>query len=69
MMVELGYQATVVGVAKMYAPICGTLVIDDADAHLSDAVEAMGMRCVVTNTVMNNREISKQLAKIIIGAD
>ena len=69
MMVELGYQATVVGVAKLYAPICGTLFIDNADAHLADAVEDQGMRCVVTNTVMSNREISKRLAQIIIGKD
>jgi LPPG:FO 2-phospho-L-lactate transferase len=66
MMVELGHQATVVGVAKMYAPICGTLVIDNADAHLSDAVESQGLHCVVTNSVMSNRKIAKQLAQITI---
>lgn len=68
MMVELGHQATVAGVAKMYAPICGTLIIDTADAHLAGAVEAQGMRCVVTNTVMSNREIAKQLSQITLGA-
>lgn len=68
MMTELGYQATVVGVAKMYAPICATLLIDDADAHLSAAVEAQGMRCVVTNTVMSNGEVTKRLAQTTIGA-
>ena len=68
MMVELGHQATVVGVAKMYAPICGTLVVDNADAHLAGEVEAQGMRCVVTNTVMSDRHIAKQLAQITLGA-
>ncbi|MEO5974231.1 MAG: 2-phospho-L-lactate transferase [Ilumatobacteraceae bacterium] len=68
MMVELGHQATVVGVAKMYAPICATLLIDNADAHLAQAVEAQGMRCVVTNTVMSNSGIAKRLAQITIGA-
>ncbi len=68
MMVELGHQATVVGVAKIYAPICGTLIIDTADAHLADAVEAQGMRCVVTKTVMSSSEVAKQLAQITIGA-
>lgn len=68
MMVELGHQATVVGVAKMYAPICGTLIIDAADAHLADAVEAQGMRCVVTETVMSTSKIAEQLAQITIGA-
>ncbi|MEO8363819.1 MAG: 2-phospho-L-lactate transferase [Ilumatobacteraceae bacterium] len=68
MMVELGHQATVVGVAKLYAPICGTLVIDTADAHLASQVEAQDMRCIVTNTVMSDRQIAKQLAEITIGA-
>jgi len=62
MMVELGHQSTVVGVAKMYASICGTLIIDEADAHLADSIEAQGMRCVVTNTVMSTRDLARQLA-------
>lgn len=68
MMTELGHQATVVGVAKIYAPICGTLVIDSSDAHLASAVEAQGMRCVVTNTVMSTPEIAGQLARVTLGA-
>jgi len=68
MMVELGLQATVVGVAKMYAPICGTLVIDEADAHLADSIEAQGMRCVVTNTVMSTRDLASQLAHTTLEA-
>lgn len=68
MMAELGHQATVVGVAKMYAPICGTLVIDAADEHLTNEVEAQGMRCVVTTTVMSTAEIAQQLARTTLGA-
>lgn len=68
LMAELGHQATVVGVAKMYAPICGTLIIDTADAHLASAVEAQGMRCVVTKTVMNTPEIAEQLAQVTLGS-
>lgn len=68
MMTELGHQATVIGVAKMYAPICGTLVIDAADEHLANEVEAQGMRCVVTTTVMSTAEIAQQLARTTLGA-
>ncbi|MHB1090966.1 MAG: 2-phospho-L-lactate transferase [Ilumatobacteraceae bacterium] len=68
MMSELGHQATVVGVAKMYAPVCGTLIIDTADAHLASTVEAQGMRCVVTNTIMRTSEVAEQLARITLGA-
>ena len=66
MMVELGHQASVVGVAKMYAPICGTLIIDSADDHLASAVEAQGMRCVVANTIMRTSEVAEQLARLTI---
>ncbi|MEI8238988.1 MAG: 2-phospho-L-lactate transferase, partial [Actinomycetota bacterium] len=40
MLVELGHEASVVGVARLYAPIAGTLVIDPADEHLAPQVEA-----------------------------
>ncbi len=40
MLVELGHEPTVVGVARLYAPVCGTLVIDRADAGLAGEVEA-----------------------------
>lgn len=63
LMTELGHEASVVGVARLYSPICSTLIIDTADKHLASAVEAEGMRCVVTNTIMSTPEISEQLAK------
>ncbi len=62
MMVELGHEASVVGIAELYAPIASTLVIDSVDAHHADAVEAAGMRCVVTDTVMSTPAIARQLA-------
>ena len=63
LMAELGHEASVVGVARLYSPICSTLIIDTADEHLVSAVEAEGMRCVVTNTIMSTPEISEQLAR------
>ncbi len=51
---ELGHESSVVGVARWYAPWVGTLVIDEADAGLADAVEAEGVRCVVAPTVMSS---------------
>ena len=62
MLSELGFEPTVVGVAKMYAPICGTLVIDEQDAHLASAVENEGIACVVTDTIMSKPGIAQQLA-------
>ena len=63
MMRELGHEPSVVGVARLYAPIAAALVIDPADAHLADAVEAAGMRAVVTPSVMTTPEIGAELAR------
>jgi LPPG:FO 2-phospho-L-lactate transferase len=68
MMTELGHEATVVGVARLYAPICGTLVIDPVDEHLCGEVEATGMRCVVTPTVMRDPQTAAALATTVLGA-
>ena len=47
MLTELGHEASVVGVARLWAPFAATLVIDEADAGLADEVDAAGMRPVV----------------------
>jgi len=52
---ELGHESSAVGVARIYAEIASTLLVDDVDAHLADDVEAAGLRCVVTSTIMSNR--------------
>jgi LPPG:FO 2-phospho-L-lactate transferase len=68
MMSELGHEPSVVGVARLYSAIAGALVIDPADAHLADAVEAEGMRAVITPSVMSSREISAELARVSMRA-
>ena len=68
MLVELGHEATVVGVARLYAPYVGTLVIDEADAGLAGAVEAEGVRCVVTRTIMKEPGVAASLAKAVLAA-
>jgi LPPG:FO 2-phospho-L-lactate transferase len=68
MMTELGHEASAVGVAKLYAPIAGTLVIDSADAHLAAEVEHAGMRCVVTDTIMKTVEIAADLTRTCLNA-
>lgn len=68
LLVELGHEASVVGVARLYAPFASTLVIDDADAALAPAVEEAGARCVVTRTVMREPGVAASLARVTIGA-
>jgi LPPG:FO 2-phospho-L-lactate transferase len=55
-----------VGVARLYAPLAGTLVIDEADAGLAGAVEGCGMRCVVAPTIMRGPEEAAALAEVVL---
>jgi LPPG:FO 2-phospho-L-lactate transferase len=68
MMLELGHEPSVVGVARLYAPIASVLVIDPVDAHLAPLVEAAGMRAVVVPSVMSTPEISAALARTALAA-
>ena len=66
MLTELGHEASVVGVANLYKDLASVLVIDHADAHLANQVEATGMRCVVTDTIMSSPEVSAALASTVL---
>jgi len=63
---ELGHQASVVGIARLYAPLVATLVIDEADAEAAAAVEAEGLRCVVAPTIMRGLAEAKALAQVVL---
>ena len=69
LLVELGHESSVVGVARLYAPWCSTLVIDRADAYLAPQVEAEGMQCIVTDTVMSTPERAASLAKVLLDVE
>src|SRR5207245_5878046 len=68
LMAELGHEPSVVGVARIYAPMAATLVVDDADAHLGPAVEAEGVRCVVAPTIMSTRAAAAALGRIVVAS-
>jgi LPPG:FO 2-phospho-L-lactate transferase len=66
LMAELGVEPSVVGVARMYADLAGTLVIDEADDALADEVEALGVRCIVTPTVMTSVDDAARLSATVL---
>ena len=66
LLTELGHESSVVGVARIYAELAATLVIDAADEALAGAVEAEGLRCVVTDTIMSSPERSAALARSVL---
>jgi LPPG:FO 2-phospho-L-lactate transferase len=66
LMGELGHDVSVVAVARHYAPFTSTLVIDEADADLVSAVEAEGVRCIVTPTLMHTPAHAAALARVLL---
>lgn len=68
MLRELGHESSVVGVARLYAPLAATLVIDSVDADQADAVRAEGIEAVVTDTVMADPLVRKALARTVVGS-
>jgi len=66
LLAELGHEVSVVGVARLYAHLAATLVVDDADASSAPAVEAAGMRCVVAPTVMHGATEAAALARVVL---
>ena len=59
---ELGVEVSALGIARWYAGLAGTLVVDHADAGLAPAIEALGLKAAVTSTVMNSSEDRARLA-------
>jgi LPPG:FO 2-phospho-L-lactate transferase len=68
MMKSMGYGASAAAVAKLYRDFVDVFVLDRADAKLSPAVESLGMRAVVTNTIMSGAAQRKALARAVLGA-
>ncbi|MYH42708.1 MAG: 2-phospho-L-lactate transferase [Acidimicrobiaceae bacterium] len=68
MLRELGEESSVVGVARRYREVVGTLVIDEADAALAPAVADVGVRAVVAPTIMSSPEAAAELARRTIAA-
>ena len=68
MLANLGHEVSVVGVARLWAPLAATLVVDEADSELAAEVEAEGMRCVVAPAVMSGPTEAANLARTVLGA-
>jgi LPPG:FO 2-phospho-L-lactate transferase len=68
MLAELGHPVSVVGVAALYRDLAATLVVDEADRALAGEVDAQGVRCVVTDTVMRTPDVAAALGTTVLEA-
>ncbi len=64
---ELGYESSVVGVARLYSDISSKLVIDEIDKEDRKKVEQEGVECVVTNTIMESPVLAASLCRTVLG--
>jgi LPPG:FO 2-phospho-L-lactate transferase len=63
-----GVEPTALGVARFYAGLIDALVIDHADAALAPAIEDLGIRAVITDTIMRGPAEKAALARVTLEA-
>jgi len=68
MMEGLGMEASAFAVAELYRDFVDFFVLDQQDAILSGRVEALGIKPVVTDTVMASAVVKKELARATLRA-
>ena len=62
MLAELGHDVSALGVARFYKGLIDGFVLDAQDSKLGPEIEALGMRVLVTDTMMRNDDDKKRLA-------
>ncbi|MBV8952012.1 MAG: 2-phospho-L-lactate transferase [Actinobacteria bacterium] len=68
LMGPLGIEVSCAGVARAYADVCGTLVIDAGDAARAADVDAVDVRAVVADTLMTDARVAAALARHTLDA-
>jgi LPPG:FO 2-phospho-L-lactate transferase len=66
MLVSLGHEASARGVAAIYAEITDAFVLDEVDGELEPAIAALGLRTLVTDTIMTDGAARARLAREIL---
>lgn len=68
LMRAVGWDVSAIGVAHAYRDLLNVLVIDQVDAALKPAIEALGIEVVVTDTIMRGSVEKAQLAQVALAA-
>jgi len=64
----LGHEVSPVGVARLYRGIASAFVLDRRDAALAPRIAELGMRPVITDTLMSSPAKSRRLAAAVLAA-
>jgi len=62
MLTSLGHEASALGVARLYADLADAFVLDRVDAAHEPAITELGMRTLVTDTIMTDGDARTRLA-------
>jgi len=68
MLAALGHESSALGVARLYAELADLFVLDTVDEGSAPAVEALGLRTLVTDTIMRDDATRARLAEEILTA-
>jgi len=68
MLTSLGHEASALGVARLYTGIADVFVLDAVDAALEPAIADLGLRVVVTDTIMADDAGRARLAAEVLAA-
>lgn len=68
LMRSLGVEPSVVGVAQVYRDFLDTLIIDRVDRDLEKRIEVLGIKVVITDTIMRSLTDKVRLARIALRA-
>jgi len=68
MLVSLGHEASALGVARQYTGIADVFVLDSLDAALEPQIRELGLRTVVTDTIMAGDAGRARLAAEVLEA-
>ena len=66
MLVSLGHESSALGVARIYRDIATAFVFDAVDAALEPEIAALGLRTLVTDTIMADEAGRARLARTVL---
>jgi LPPG:FO 2-phospho-L-lactate transferase len=68
MLASLGHEVSAAGVAALYQGLASHFILDVRDAALASRIEALGMRVMVTDTLMTDAGRAQALARVALAA-
>ncbi len=68
MMNSMGMEASAAGIAKAYQNFLDLMIIDKQDEDLQKEITKLGIKSIVTNTIMKDKIAKKKLAQTVLSA-